>query len=111
MNARKTDSPENHHRKNQTMLSQLLFLAILGTAIIIDPVTQFVFANPLYVLKRLLFTVYYLVVTDPRIIVFVSRRFPMWSMEFYFKLLLQYRAVFPEIFDENGAIIKAEDQE
>lgn len=89
-----------------------LVFAILGTAIIIDPVTQFVFANPLYVLKRLLFTVYYLVVTDPRIIVFVSRRFPMWSMEFYFKLLLQYRAVFPEIFDENGEIIKEdEDQE
>ena len=88
-----------------------LVFAILGTAIIIDPVTQFVFANPLYVLKRLLFTIYYMAVTDPRIIVFVSRRWPLFAMEFYFKLLIQYRAVFPEIFDENGEIIKEEDQE
>ena len=86
-----------------------LVFAILGTAIIIDPVTQFVFANPWYVLKRLLFTIYYVAVTDPRIIVFVSGRWPMWSMKYYFKLLVQYKAVFPELFDENGEVIKQDE--
>ena len=86
-----------------------LVFAILGTAIIIDPVTQFVFANPWYVMKRLLFTIYYMVATDPRIIVFVSQRWPMWSMKYYFKLLVQYKAVFPEIFDENGEVIKQDE--
>ena len=88
-----------------------LVFAILGTAIIIDPVTQFVFANPWYVLKRLLFTIYYVVVTDPRIIVFVSGRWPMWAMKYYFKLLVQYKAVFPEIFDENGEVIKQDEDQ
>ena len=85
--------------------------SILGTAIIIDPVTRFVFANPFFIARRLSFAMWYMFWTEPFVLVQFTQRFPMTAMEFYFDLVDEYKEVFPEAFDEDGNLIEQEEEE
>ena len=89
----------------------LLVFSILGTAICIDPVTAFVIGNPIFVIKRITFAIYYWVVTSPRLIVAFTFAFPFTAIRYYTHLAEQYREVFPEVFDEDGNFIPEEDEE
>ena len=89
----------------------LLVFTILGTAIIIDPVTQFVFANPFFIARRLLFAMWYMFWTEPCVLIQFTQRFPMTAMEFYFDLIDGYKEVFPEAFDKDGNLIEPEEEE
>ena len=87
----------------------LLVFTILGTAILIDPVTHFVFANPCMVAKRALFAAYYMTMTAPRVVYFLTMNWPMTAMQYYFDLIDQYKQVYPEAFDEDGNLIDQDD--
>lgn len=89
----------------------LLVFSILGTAIIIDPVTQFVFANPFVIARRFFFAMWYMFWTEPFVLIQFTQRFPMTAMEFYFELIDEYKEVFPEAFDKDGNLIKPEEEE
>ena len=65
----------------------LLVFTILGTAIIIDPVTQFVFANPFFIARRFFFALWYMFWTEPFVLFKFTDWFPMTAMEFYLTLL------------------------
>ena len=83
----------------------LLVFAILGTAILIDPVTQFVIANPLFVARRLIFAWWYMFWTTPRLVFWFTIKYPETSIEFYNNLLKQYILIFGEDIarmKENG---------
>ena len=87
----------------------LLVFTIFGTAIIIDPVTKFVFANPLFIARRFIFVLWYMFWTEPAILFQFTQRFPMTAMDFYFKLVDDYKEVFPEAFDKDGNLIEEEE--
>lgn len=87
----------------------LLVFSILGTAILIDPVTSFVFANPFMIAKRFLFAVYYMAMTSPRVVYFLTMNWPMTSMGYYANLIDQYKVVYPEAFDEDGNLVDKDD--
>ena len=89
----------------------LLVFSILGTAIIIDPVTHFIFANPCMIAKRFFFALYYMAVTTPAVVIFFTERWPMTAMEFYYDLVQEYKEVFPEVFDKDGNLIEFEEDE
>ena len=87
----------------------LLVFSILGTAIIIDPVTHFIFANPLMIARRFFFALYYMAMTTPRIVFFLTMNWPMTAMEYYANLIDQYKEVYPEAFDKDGNLVDRDD--
>ena len=89
----------------------LLIFSILGTAIIIDPVTKFVISNPIFVIRRIVFSMWYLFWTDPAVVIPFTRLCPVTAMEFYFNLIDAYQEVFPEAFDEDGNLIERDPDE
>lgn len=74
----------------------LLVFSILGTAILIDPVTKYVIANPFLIARRLIFAWWYLFWTTPRLIFYFTDTFPRWSIIFYRNLMKQYLDIFGE---------------
>ena len=92
----------------------LLVFTILGTAILIDPVTQFVIANPLFIARRLIFAWWYMFWTTPRLVYHFTDAFPKTSIKFYSNLMKQYLDIFGEDIArmmENGEWEEDEDDE
>ena len=89
----------------------LLVFSILGTAIIIDPVTRFVFANPFFIARRFFFSLWYMFWTEPLILFKFTDWFPMTAIQFYHDLIDEYKEVFPEAFDKDGNLIEQEEEE
>ena len=89
----------------------LLVFTILGTAIIIDPVTQFVFANPFFIARRFFFALWYMFWTEPLVLFKFTDWFPMTAIQFYNELIDEYKEVFPEAFDKDGNLIEQEEEE
>lgn len=74
----------------------LLVFAILGTAILIDPVTKYVIANPFIIARRLIFFWWYMFWTKPSLVFYFTDIFPRWSIIFYRNLIKQYLDIFGE---------------
>ena len=87
-----------------------LVIAILAIAVHIDPVTEYIVCNPIQIATRFFFALYYMAMTSPEVVIQFTRAYPMTAIEFYFKLMKQYKAVYPEMFDEDGKLRKEYDQ-
>ena len=81
------------------LLSGLLFVGVhyLGHChILIDPVTKYVIANPLFIFRRLIFAWWYMFWTTPRLVYYFTDVFPKTSIKFYSNLMKQYLDIFGE---------------
>lgn len=79
----------------------LLVFTILGTAILIDPVTEYVIANPLFIARRLIFAWWFIFWTTPRLVHYFTDSFPKTSIKFYSNLEKQYIEWKEEISDDE----------
>ena len=88
-----------------------LVFAIFGIAIIIDPVTRFVFANIGEIGKRFFFALWYMVVTTPAFVMWFSSKWPLTAFDYYYSLLETYKKVYPELFDSQGNMVLPEEDD
>ena len=88
-----------------------LVFAILGIAIIIDPVTRYVFANVGEIGRRFFFALWYMAVTTPAFVMWFSTRWPLTAFDYYYNLLETYKQVYPELFDAQGNMILPEEDD
>ena len=61
-----------------------------------DPVIKFIIANPGFILARLAFAHWYMLVTQRHIMSWHMRLFPVESIIFYSELIEDYMELFPE---------------
>ena len=79
----------------------LIAFFILFIAMEQDPVIKFVIANPGFILARLTFALWYMLVTTPRIMNPHMRFLPVESIIFYSDLIEIYHELFPEVLEED----------
>ena len=78
-----------------------LVAAILAIAIHTDPAVNFIFSEPVNFIKRFTFALFYLAVTTPDFVFWVTERYPMTSIRFYSWLMQTYVEVYPEQGEEQ----------
>ena len=66
-----------------------------------DPVVKFVVANPGFIVARIAFAHWYMVVTHPWVMIPHMRFLPVQSIIFYGNLLDDYFEVFPEAAEDQ----------
>jgi len=89
----------------------LWIFTVLASAMMFDPVTSFVLANPRFVLRRLIFAGWYMFWTHPRLMPPLMQLFPRWAAWFYGNLLADYLIIFMDDLEDKDILEIFKDKE